>query len=80
MTWLEYLDTQRSRGDELGEVARAVITKFQGPEAKALGLTAETADFERLLFAIKIFIDTHFGEEMTQIAWQEYAAAVRNLN
>lgn len=80
MTWLEYLDTQTSRQDEIGEVAREVIAKFQSPEAEAQGLTAERADFERLLLAIKYFIDLHFGEEMSLRLWQEYAAAMRRLN
>lgn len=80
MTWLEYLNTQTSRRDEIGEVAREVIAKFQSPEAEAQGLTAERADFERLLLAIKYFIDVHFGEEMSLRLWQEYATAMRRLN
>ena len=80
MTWLDYLDSQKLRRDEIGEVAREVIAKFQGAEAEALGLTGETADFERLLIAIKYFIDLHFGEEVTQRVWKEYAAATRRLD
>jgi len=80
MTWLDYLDSQKLRRDEIGEVAREVIAKFQGTEAEALGLTPKTADFERLLIAIKYFIDLHFGEEVTQRVWKEYAAATRRLD
>jgi hypothetical protein len=47
---------------------------------EALGLTAETADFERLLIAIKYFIELHFGEEMSLRVWKEYAAATRRLD
>ncbi len=80
MTWLDYLDSQKFRRDEIGEVAREVIAKFQGAAVEALGLTAETADFERLLIAIKYFIDLHFGKEMSPRVREEYAAAMRRLN
>src|SRR5262245_34808318 len=79
MTWLDYLDTQTSRRDDIGEVAREVIAKFQGPEAERLRLTAETADFERQVHAIGYFINLHFGVEMTLRVWQEYSAAMRRL-
>lgn len=36
MTLLDYLDLQKFRSDEIGEVAREVVAKFQGPEAEAL--------------------------------------------
>jgi hypothetical protein len=79
VTLLDYLDSQKSRQDKIGDIAREVVAKFQGPEAERLGLTTETADFERLLLAVKFYIDQHHGAEMSRMVWEEYSGALRTL-